>query len=205
MRIISGQARGRKLFTPGQSKEIRPTSDRSREALFNIIGQRIKGARVLDLYSGTGALGLEALSRGAKDVVFVDLHQKAIELTRRNLEMCMQSIDIADSVQPRIVKCDLRRGIRIAELSDPTQQLSFDLIFLDPPYGKGLAEKTLQDIDTSLLCADNALIIAEDASTVSLPDSFPTQLTLSDQRRYGVTKFWFYTTQNRGKCCPSAN
>lgn len=198
MRIISGQARGRKLFTPGQSKEIRPTSDRSREALFNIIGQKIKGARVLDLYSGTGALGLEALSRGAKDIVFVDLHQKAIELTRRNLEMCMQSIDIADGVRTRIVKYDLRRGIRIVGISDPNLMPSFDLIFLDPPYGTGLAEKTLQDIDTSQLCADNALIVAEDTSTTSLPESFPTQLTLSDQRRYGVTKFWFYTTHNRG-------
>lgn len=205
MRIISGQARGRKLFTPGQSKEIRPTSDRSREALFNIIGQKIVGARVLDLYSGTGAFGLEALSRGAKDVVFVDLHQKAIELTRRNLEMCMPSIDFTEAVIPRIVKYDLRRGIPVLPVSDTTQQTQFDFIFLDPPYGRGLAEKTLQDIDTSQLCTENALIIAEEVSTAVLPDSFPTQLTLSDQRRYGVTKFWFYTTQNRGKCCTAAS
>ncbi len=205
MRIISGQARGRKLFTPGQSKDIRPTSDRSREALFNIIGQRIKGARVLDLYSGTGALGLEALSRGAKDVVLVDLHQKALDLSRRNLEICMQSIDLAECGQARIVKHDLRRGVGIASLADATQQASFDLIFLDPPYGKGLAEKTLEDIDASQLCADNALIIAEDDSKATLPDSFPIQLTLSDQRRYGMSKFWFYTTKNRGECCPPAN
>ena len=77
MRIISGHARGRQLFTPGNSNHIRPTSDRAREALFSIIGNRVLSARVLDLYAGTGALGLEALSRGASQAVFVDYHRKA--------------------------------------------------------------------------------------------------------------------------------
>lgn len=196
MRIISGQARGRKLLAPGQLKGIRPTSDRAREALFSIVGDRVAGARVLDLYAGTGALGLEALSRGASTVVFVDYHPKTIELIKKNLNTCMQSIAIADGTPPRILKHDLRRGIRIQADLDTSHRQRFDLIFLDPPYGKGLAEKTLQDIDASQLCAENSLIIAEEARGVTLPDSFPSLLQLTDQRRYGDTKFWFYTTKN---------
>lgn len=199
MRIISGQARGRKLFTPGQSNEIRPTSDRAREALFSIIGDRVAGARVLDLYSGTGALGLEALSRGAGEVIFIDFHPKSIELTRRNCEICMQNITLSPLKMPRVLKYDLRRGIKIKAEPDTGGRTNFDLIFLDPPYGKGLAEKTLRDIDCSHLCTDNTLIVAEESRDVILPDSFSTQLKLTDQRRYGDTRFWFYTISSSGE------
>lgn len=193
MRIISGQARGRKLFTPGHSAGIRPTSDRAREALFSIIGQRVEKACVLDLYAGTGALGLEALSRGAEEVLFIDNSHAALALTRRNLELC--NVKNALSKEPRslIVKHDLRRGITLSQEMLRHCTEGFDLIFLDPPYGKGLAEKTLLDIDSSDLCAQDSLIIAEEASGVTLPDSFPRQLKLKDQRRYGDTRFWFYT------------
>ena len=92
MRIISGLARGRKLATPGQSKSIRPTTDRAREALFSIIGSKVVSANVLDLFAGTGALGLEAFSRGAKQVVFVDFHQTSLQLIQQNCISCMQSM-----------------------------------------------------------------------------------------------------------------
>lgn len=187
MRIISGQSRGRKLFTPRHSEDIRPTSDRAREALFSIIGQRVEKACVLDLYSGTGALGLEALSRGAEEVLFIDYSHAALELTRRNFELCN-----GKEAQSLIIKHDLRRGITLSQQMLRNCTEGFDLIFLDPPYGKGLAEKTLQDIDNSELCAKDSLIIAEEASGVTLPDSFPLQLKLQDQRRYGDTQFWFY-------------
>jgi len=191
LRIISGHARGRKLFTPGDSNLIRPTADRAREALFSIIGNRILSARVLDLYSGTGALGIESLSRGAIQVVFVDKHHNALELTRKNCEVCLQSMEPGSEERAIIVKHDLSRGLNFT-IDNAFTAKTFDLIFLDPPYNKGLAEKSLKDIDSSKLIATNTLVIAEDRSSVTLPKSF-TRLALFDSRHYGDTGFWFYT------------
>jgi len=196
LRIISGQARGRKLFTPGKSGGIRPTSDRAREALFSILGQRVHEACVLDLYSGTGALGLEALSRGAKEVLFIDNSYAALELTRRNCELCNGGGTLTEDDSALIVKHDLRRGINIPPEMIRNCTRGFDLIFLDPPYGKGLAEKTLQDIDAGNLCNNGAMIIAEEATGINLPNNFPRQLILQDQRRYGDSRFWFYNCEN---------
>lgn len=178
----------------GKSQEIRPTSDRAREALFSILGDRVIGARVLDLYSGTGAVGLEALSRGAKEVIFVDYHPAALELTKRNCALCLPSLSIPKGNALRILKSDLRRGIRLwPESISTTDKEPFDLIFLDPPYGKGLAEETLVHIDASDLCAEDALVIAEESNNIKLPESFQYSLKLTDQRKYGDTQFWFYT------------
>ena len=113
MRIISGLARGRKLATPGQSKAIRPTTDRAREALFSILGTRVESARVLDLFAGTGALGLEALSRGAEQVVFVDYQQAALQLIKQNCISCMQSMGSTAVNAPVIIKHDLRRNVNL--------------------------------------------------------------------------------------------
>ncbi len=197
MRIISGQARGRKLYSPtGKSRSIRPTSDRAREALFSILGERIVDARVLDLYSGTGAIGLEALSRGAKEVIFVDNHSAALELTKKNCALCLPSMSRHKENVPRILKADLRRGIRIwFDFKSTTESKYFDLIFLDPPYGKGLAEQTLAHIDAGNLCAEGGLVIAEESQDINLPESFQNSLTLKDQRRYGDTQFWFYSNE----------
>lgn len=191
MRIISGHARGRKLLTPGNSNLIRPTADRAREALFSIIGNRISSALVLDLYAGTGALGLESLSRGASQVVFVEKHIKALELIRKNCDLCLKSMEPGAGKRAIIIKHDLTRGINLP----PDKAFgveSFDLIFLDPPYQKGLAEKSLIDIDNSSLLKSNTLVIAEDCSGEKLPEAF-SRLKLSDKRRYGETGFWFYT------------
>ena len=196
MRIISGHARGRKLFTPGNSAGIRPTSDRAREALFSILGQRVYNACVLDLYSGTGALGLEAWSRGAKEVLFVDNSFAALKLTTKNCELCNAGKSLSKDDPIHIFKHDLRRGITILPEIIKNCAGVFDLLFLDPPYGKGLAEKTLGDIDAGELCNSDSMIIAEEASGVNLPKSFPKQLLLQDQRRYGDTSFWFYTCKS---------
>jgi len=193
LRIISGEARGRKLFTPGQSNSIRLTTDRAREALFSIIGTRVVSARVLDLYAGTGALGLEALSRGARQAVFVDKHHKALELIKKNCALCVQNIATEPEKRAIIIKHDLRRSINL-NFPDSIQENAFDLIFLDPPYEQGLAHATLDALDTSQLLASNSLVIAEECSGQKLPDSF-TRLILSDQRRYGDTGFWFYTVK----------
>lgn len=191
MRIISGQARGRTLFSPGQVKTIRPTADRAKEALFSIIGERIVSATVLDLFAGTGAIGLEAWSRGAKQVVLVDHQIKALELIKKNCSTCLQNMAPSAAEPLLILKHDLRRGLNL-KFGKKTGPSSFDLIFLDPPYGQGLAKNTLKDINNSTLCESNTLIIAEVSSEEMLPDSF-SRLILSDHRRYGDTAFWFYT------------
>lgn len=191
MRIISGLARGRTLFSPGQSKIIRPTADRAKEAVFSIIGERIISALVLDLFAGTGALGLEAWSRGAKQVVFVDQHIKAIELIRKNCSLCLQNMNPSTQEVLIIIKHDLRRGLNLKFGKRPVPPF-FDVIFLDPPYGQGMAKETLENINNSDLCGPNTLVIAEESSGEILPDSF-SQLMLSDHRRYGDTAFWFYT------------
>ena len=193
MRIISGLARGRKLATPGQSRAIRPTTDRAREALFSILGNRVEDAYVLDLFAGTGALGLEALSRGAKQVVFVDYHHAALQLIMQNCTNCMQSMESVSCNKPVILKHDLQRNFQLRfpqSVKDPV----FDLIFLDPPYGQSLAESILNEIDTCELLHSSTLVIAEERSSEILPQSF-TRLVLSDQRKYGDTGFWLYTVK----------
>ncbi|MCF8055585.1 MAG: 16S rRNA (guanine(966)-N(2))-methyltransferase RsmD [Desulfocapsa sp.] len=193
MRIISGLARGRKLATPGQSKAIRPTSDRAREALFSIIGTRVESARVLDLFAGTGALGIEALSRGAEYVVFVDYYQTALQLIKQNCLSCMQSMGSAFFNTPVIIKHDLRRNLNL-NFPQTVKDVAFDLIFLDPPYGQDLAETILNEIDKSDLIGSSTLIIAEERSGATLTQSF-NRIHLSDQRKYGDTGFWFYTVK----------
>jgi len=206
LRIISGWAKGRKLFTPpARDNTIRPTSDRAREALFNIIGEQVRGASVLDLFAGTGALGLEALSRGAGNVSFVDYLKQALELISRNVQICMDAIDQnrmppLDQNQIRnnpetsrpvtLIRHDLRRGLPFfSEKLRATP--GFDLIFLDPPYSQGLSEKLLLNLDTSTLLRKQTLLVVEDRARETLPAKL-TQLTLVDQRKYGEAGFWFY-------------
>jgi 16S rRNA (guanine966-N2)-methyltransferase len=205
LRIISGSGKGRKLFTPpARENSIRPTSDRAREALFNIIADKVPGASVLDLFAGTGALGIEALSRGAKNVCFVDFHPQALDLISRNIQICMNALsqdpDAHDAETTRIhpdtpgpvtlIKHDLRRGLPFfsKKLQSPP---GFDLIFVDPPYSQGLAMQLLRAIDTSSLLRQQTLVIVEERAKETLPERL-TRLTLVDQRKYGEAGFWFY-------------
>ncbi len=196
MRIISGWARGRRLFSPApKDKEIRPTADRAREALFSILGPQVEDARVLDLFAGTGALGVEALSRGAAQVVFIELGQTALQLIQKNATLCLNG-KTASAGMVDIIRHDLRRGLtplyKSGRLSEP-----FDLIFLDPPYGKGLAEKILSELATTPLIHEQTLIVAEDTTDVTLPEQIA-GLQLSDQRHYGDSGFWFYRPHDQG-------
>lgn len=202
MRIISGWAKGKKLVAPpAHSNFIRPTSDRAREALFNILRNRVEDAQVLDLFAGTGAFGLEALSRGAKHVVFVDNNPKALAIIKKNIRICLQQTDRTDQHQQNkkvvghapsgkssssvtVLKRDLKKRLH---LNKPC----FDLIFIDPPYSKGLALRCLKNIMRSKVATANSLIIVEERSNEILPESLD-DLTLTDQRRYGDTAFWFY-------------
>jgi 16S rRNA (guanine966-N2)-methyltransferase len=204
LRIISGYAKGLKLKGP-HGQAIRPTSDRAREALFNIISSRVRNASVLDLFAGTGALGLEALSRGAGHVTFVDNDPNALLLIKKNLQILekMSAFERMEQAQSAgalthvtqksaaVIKFDLRRKSFFLNKARTDHPPFFDLIFLDPPYEKGLSLQTLTYLDQNAFLARHGLLIAEDRAGIELPDSFST-LTIMDKRRYGDTGFWFY-------------
>ena len=156
MRIIAGDLKGRTIETPAWDG-LRPTSDRLRETLFNVLAPHIRGARVLDGFSGTGAVGIEALSRGAASVTFVDSDARAIRLIRDNLGRC----GIKD-----------RYAIIRARLADAAPRLSpgaFDIIFLDPPYGLHELEAALAAADG--LVGDGTLVVVEHARRDAPPDA----------------------------------
>ncbi len=192
MRITGGAARGRKLFSP-ETNSIRPTCDRVREALFNIIGQRIVGARVLDLFAGTGAVGIESLSRGAASLLFVDQLRAAGRLIETNLRACIPEPHAA-FIQLNLATTPHLRLIR-AHLEADT---GFDLVFLDPPYQKNLAQHVLAMVENANILAPGALVIAEEHRRADLPATVGT-LSLLDQRRYGETGLWLYQQQSETK------
>ncbi len=181
MRIIAGQFRGRALASVGKGDagaHLRPTSDRVRESLFNVIAHLgvLEGARVLDLFAGTGALGLEALSRGAAHVTFVDDGRVAQGLIRRNVDLTRSG------AQTTILRCDAAR-------IGATEAAPCDLVFLDPPYGKGLGEKALEAAGQGGWIAPGALVVWEENAPMQVPDGYE----LHDRRRYGdthVTLMW---------------
>ena len=181
MRIISGSLKGRQL-TSVRGRHTRPTSDRTREALFNILGPgTINDTVILDLFAGTGALGIEALSRGARRAVFVDRDRQALNTLRRNIERC--HLESAT----RIYQWDITKNLSCL---NPIQQ-PFDLIFLDPPYHQNLILPALSHLIRLRALAPSAIVVAEHASKeIILP---PHGLTVTDQRTYGRTALTFLT------------
>ena len=185
MRITGGSARGRKLLSP-KSELIRPTCDRVREALFNIIGERLLGARVLDCFAGTGAIGIEALSRGAEFVLFVDQSLEAGRLIEANLR--------ATIPQPRaaFARLNLATTATLQSLRGhlpPTAR--FDIILMDPPYRQDLVPRLLQLIDAEQLLEPGGLVVVEEHFQVELPETIGS-LHRFDHRRYGETGLWFF-------------
>jgi 16S rRNA (guanine966-N2)-methyltransferase len=179
MRIIAGSWRGRTLLTP-KDRAIRPTSDRAREALFGILehGQPpLRGARFLDLFCGTGAVGLEAASRGAAEVLLVDRHAAALALARANLARLGAPLNV------RVLAADAAR-------LGPARR-AYDLAFLDPPYRSGLATPALAGLLEGWL-APAARIIVELAARDAL--EVPEGYALEQERRYGAARFVFLRT-----------
>ncbi|MDG4476570.1 16S rRNA (guanine(966)-N(2))-methyltransferase RsmD [Thiovibrio frasassiensis] len=185
MRIISGSARGRKLLAPGPrfGALIRPTSDRAREAIFSILAAKVVGARVLDLFAGTGALGLEALSRGALLALFVDGQRSVTELIERNVALC------AFTDRATVLQRDLGRGLDFLAAKQPVN--GFDLVFLDPPYGSILALRVLECLAAGSFLGAKAIVVLEDAAEAQYPQTLGV-LTCFDRRRYGEAGFWLY-------------
>jgi 16S rRNA (guanine966-N2)-methyltransferase len=186
MRIIGGRLRSRPLAGP-KSQSVRPTSDRLREALFNILahayGDPVQAARVLDLFAGTGALGLEAVSRGAAFALFVDEGVEARALLRANIET------LGLGGVTRIFRRDATR-LGPAHPLEP-----FSLVFLDPPYGEGLAEKALISARDGGWLKPQALIVVEEAADagVTAPEGFEEL----ERRQYDDTEFTFLRSRSR--------
>lgn len=182
MRIISGSARGRRLFTPRDSR-VRPTSDRVKEALFNILTGFLgtfDGLAVLDIFAGTGNLGIEALSRGANSATFIDNHRESAALVKRNLEAC----GFAD--RGRVIVKEAASALKMLEREGER----FHLAFLDPPYRQGLAAEVLEYLSASALLDENSLVIAEFSAKEEMPGSFGA-LQEVDRRTYGDTALSF--------------
>ena len=164
MRVITGSARGRRL---GELKgmETRPTTDKVKESIFNCIQFDVEDARVLDLFAGTGQLGIEALSRGAKSALFVDKRADAVKLVRENL------------------------GDSLAALG--TQSGRFDIIFLDPPYESGLLEQAMEKIAQFDILSPHGIMVAESPQNQTLPE-LPAPYGLYREYRYGKIKVSIY-------------
>lgn len=180
MRIVAGRFKGKALLSPSDDS-VRPTSDRARESIFNILASRIgvhlDGVKVVDLFAGTGALGLEALSRGAASCVFVDTGAEARGLVRDHIE----AFGIAG-----IAKL-LRRD---ATALGPAGTMGpVDLVFLDPPYGKGLGEQALGSLKAGGWLKPDATIVLEESSEVGL--ELPEGFVLDDRREYGAAAVHF--------------
>ena len=175
MRIIRGTSKGRRLITP-KKDFLRPTSDRVKESLFNMLGREVEGKVVLDLFAGTGNLGIEALSRGAKKAVFVEKSRDAFKLIQRNLSLC----HMEDRSEVLLKEVD--QAIRILRRKGDC----FDLILMDPPYEKGLIERTLKRLDTETIYQDDSILVIEHHRRELLPDSLG-GWNLIRQRRMGDT------------------
>ncbi len=181
MRIISGSHGGRKLYTP-KSHNIRPALDKVKGAIFNILFN-VEGLKVVDLFAGTGAIGIEALSRGAAHTTFVDSGHEAITIIEKNIEMC--HFEDRAKVFPRKVAVAIDYFQKTGE--------KFDLIFVDPPYLKNLVNESLEKIAAAGILAEGGKIIVEHAPKEPIGEI--KGLNLTDTRKYGQTFISFLCRQ----------
>lgn len=180
MRIIGGEARGRRLFIP-RASSTRPTADRIKEAFFNII-RLADGKIFLDLFAGTGNMGLEALSRGALKATFIENNQAMVDAITRNIAAC------GFTGRSEILSSDFIPAIqRLKERSD-----AFDILFADPPYEQGFVSQTLEHLGSGALLAQDGLLAIQHSIRETINQDAPGRLILIDQRRYGDTSLSFF-------------
>ena len=181
MRVIAGKYRSRVLKKPGKLR-LRPTSDALRETLFNVLGPAVEDSLFIDLFAGTGAIGVEAISRGAREVILVESHAAATRLIRQNLE----SLGIREGAE--IIEADAMRGLE--KLA--ARHLAADFIFLDPPYENGEDYgRVLEFLDSSHLLAPSGIVVAEHRESTELPQRF-TRLECSRILEQGDAALSFY-------------
>lgn len=178
MRVIAGYAKGRRLKMP-RSADIRPTLDKVKEALFDILGEEVAEKKVLDLYAGSGSLGIEAISRGAKAAIFIDYNPESIKVVKDNLE----SLNFQNKA--KVLRLDFSRALGYLA----SQGKRFDLVFLDPPYGK--ARKSLHLVGKSDILSAHCMVAVEHYKKEVLPEEAGT-LARIKSARYGDTCLSFY-------------
>jgi 16S rRNA (guanine966-N2)-methyltransferase len=183
MKILGGQFKGRKLSSP-KGNAIRPTSQKIRASIFNIITHspldfKLVGANVLDLYCGTGAMGIEALSRGAANVIFADISVTALNVTSKNLR------SIGASKQSTVIKVDGRLLSKF--LSSP--EYGFDIVFIDAPYGKDLTLPAVTQLGETGVLVANSVVIVEISRNEDI--KIPPNFSVWDDRAYGKTRILF--------------
>jgi len=179
MRVITGKARGRKLKTP-ENYDIRPTTDNVKESVFNIIQFDIEGRRVLDLFAGTGQLGIECLSRGAREAVFVDKSRDAVKIIRDNLKTC--------GLNGTVLQEDALTFLRSCG--------KFDIIFIDPPYDMPIYEPVLELINLVDILSDGGIIICEARREKPLPEMTAPYFKRKEYS-YGRVKICIYSKESR--------
>jgi 16S rRNA (guanine966-N2)-methyltransferase len=187
MRVISGTARGTRLVSLGTA-DIRPTLDRVKESFFNQIGPGLEGMTFLDLFAGSGSMGIEALSRGAEKVVFVEPAPKARRIIMQNLEKCKMTGD-----DPRwlLLECSAAKGLPMLM----ERGLDFDLIYIDPPFADGLYEPTLMSLSTSKILHKNTIVVAEHFHKTVLRESYD-RLKVYKDRRTGDSCLSFFSFED---------
>lgn len=179
MRVIAGRLRGRRLESP-RGRGVRPTTDRIRETMFDLLGPGFEGLRVLDLFAGSGALGIEAISRGADQVVFVERERRALGLLRRNLDAC-RLLPLV-----RVVAAEVR-----AFLAGPRPEVPFDLVLADPPYRKGWPAVVVELLGSGGWLGPGGRLMLESEAVAEVPPAQGT-LELVKSRRYGNTALSLY-------------
>ncbi len=188
VKIIAGSCRGRSLVT-GKDDRLRPTTGRVKEALFSILGGRVVDARVLDLFAGTGNLGLEALSRGAASAIFVDNNRQSLNMIRENVTSC------GFTSQATIFPGSALKEKLYIELAEVVRQRDgngkIDLVFLDPPYGRDMAQNALNHLTHSPILAEKAAIVTEEAENVTV--FLPCQWSILQSRAYGDTRITIWS------------
>ena len=180
MRVIGGEAGGRRLAIL-RGRGTRPTADRVKESLFNILGEKVVEAEVLDLFAGVGSLGIEALSRGARKAVFVDKKSGCARTIRKNL----QALDFSEMAE--VYEEEVNKAIKFLA----GRGRKFGLLFLDPPYSSGLAEATLQELTSSNIVDDEAVVVIEHYRKRVIPQKAG-NLKLIRKEQYGDTMLSFY-------------
>jgi len=184
MRIVAGKNKGKILKSP-KDLSVRPTSEKVREALFDILGTSVEETRFLDLFAGTGAVGIEALSRGAKNVIFIEKEQKCIKIIKENLEKTKNSQNAA------VYKIDFLYGLKLLA----RRNILLDFIFLDPPYNRGLINISLSEISKLPILKHNGLVIAQYYKKEKIMENL-NNLRLHNQRKYGECYLSFYEYVN---------
>ena len=183
MRVITGSARGRKLTAPA-GLETRPTSDMTKEAVFSILQNQLENSEVLDLFAGSGQMGIEALSRGSRRAVFVDSAAQAISVIKSNLKAC----DMMD--QSTVIQMDAQSYIK-------NSKSKFDIIILDPPYNKKLIDAVLPD---AVRCMkEDGIILCETEKQEVLPQE-QGQYAIAREYRYGKAKITVYRRKDEAEC-----